>query len=97
MIRETNRRLDAGSLSPSEAKGLTAWLAGVQSVLALEPEEEAIPEAVAALVERRAEARAAKDWKASDSIRDEIASLGWALKDTKDGQKLTRASQPAAN
>ena len=90
MIRETNRRLDAGDLSPSEAKGLVTWLSGVQSVLALEPDDEAIPEAVAALVERRAAARTAKDWKASDSIRNEIAALGWSLKDTKDGQKLTR-------
>ena len=90
VIRETNRRLDAGDLSPSEAKGLVTWLSGVQSVLALEPDDEAIPEAVAALVERRAAARTAKDWKASDSIRNEIAALGWSLKDTKDGQKLTR-------
>ena len=91
VIRETNRRLDAGSLSPSGAKALATWLAGVQSVLALEPDEEAVPDAVAALVGRRAEARAAKDWKASDAIRDEIAALGWSLKDTKDGQKPTPA------
>ena len=97
VIRETNRQLDAGSLSPDEAKALTSWLAGVQSVLALEPDEEAIPAAVATLAERRAKARAAKDWKSSDSIRDEIAALGWSLKDTKDGQKLTPAPLPAAS
>lgn len=93
VIRETNRRFDAGTLSASEARGLVGWLAGVQSVLALEPDEEPVPEAVAALAVRRAEARASNDWKASDSIRDEIAALGWTLKDTKEGQKLTRASQ----
>ena len=97
VIRETNRRLDAGRISPAEAKGLTAWLAGVQSVLALEPDEAAIPEEVTLLVQRRADARAAKDWKASDAIRDEIAAHGWTLKDTKDGQKLIRSALSTTN
>jgi cysteinyl-tRNA synthetase len=40
---------------------------------------------VEALVAARLEARKAKDWKASDRLRDELASLGVALKDSKDG------------
>ena len=91
MIRETNRRIDLGEVTPEEAKGLLDWLQGVQSVLALEPEAEEIPEAVLALVELRAQARAAKDWKTSDSLRDQIQALGWTVKDSKDGQKLTRS------
>jgi len=43
---------------------------------------------VSALVEQRQAARAAKDWAASDRLRDEIAELGWVVKDTKDGPKL---------
>lgn len=92
VIRETNRRLDAGNLSSGEAAALLRWLEGVQSVLRLEPEAEAVPEAVNDLLARRLAAREAKDWKASDTFRDEIASLGWTVKDTKDGQKLTRKS-----
>ena len=37
------------------------------------------------LLEQRAAAKAAKDWAASDKIRDELAALGFEIKDTKDG------------
>ena len=67
--------------------------------VALEPEEEKIPAGVEGIVERRAAARAAKDWKLSDTLRDEILAMGWMVKDTKDGQKLTPAprSETAAH
>jgi cysteinyl-tRNA synthetase len=90
LVRETNRRLDAGTLSAGEARGLVNWLAGVQSVLRLEAETAPVPEAVRTLLARRGEARAARDWKASDALRDEIASHGWLVKDTKEGQKVSR-------
>jgi cysteinyl-tRNA synthetase len=37
------------------------------------------------LIELRLAARAKKDWKESDRIRDELAKMGVVLKDTKDG------------
>jgi cysteinyl-tRNA synthetase len=40
---------------------------------------------VEALVAARLEARKAKDWKASDRLRDDLASLGVTVKDSKDG------------
>jgi hypothetical protein len=48
---------------------------------------EAPPEVVA-LAERRAAARAAKDFAASDALRDEIAAHGWVVRDTVDGWTL---------
>ncbi|TSA30610.1 MAG: cysteine--tRNA ligase [Verrucomicrobiaceae bacterium] len=90
LIRETNRLLDGGNLAPGQAKSLADWLTGVHSVLALEPEAASLPAEVQALLGLRAQARASKDWKASDSIRDQIATLGWMVKDTKDGQKAIR-------
>ncbi|MDX2081129.1 MAG: cysteine--tRNA ligase [Terrimicrobiaceae bacterium] len=90
VVRESNRRMDAATLDASQARGLLDWLAGVQSVLALEPGEDPIPPAVLALLELRATARSAKDWKASDALRDEMAALGWTVKDTKEGQKLSK-------
>ena len=47
------------------------------------------PPEVAALAERRAAARAAKDFAASDALRDEIAALGWLVRDGADGWSLT--------
>ncbi len=47
------------------------------------------PPGIVALARRRAEARAAKDFATSDALRDEIASLGWLVKDTAGGFTLT--------
>jgi hypothetical protein len=55
--------------------------------------EEDVPDAdILSLLETRGQARASKDWAASDRIRDEIASRGWTVTDTADGQQLKRAS-----
>jgi cysteinyl-tRNA synthetase len=48
-----------------------------------------IPAEVYELVEKRNEARAAKDWAASDSLRDQISALGFAVKDTANGTEIT--------
>ncbi len=42
--------------------------------------------AVEALLRQRRDARAAKDFKASDAIRDQLAAMGYAIKDAKDGK-----------
>jgi cysteinyl-tRNA synthetase len=93
-LRESNRKMDQtgeDALTPAQARGLLNWLARVDGVLALEPEATAtIPPEVEELVAARAAARAAKEWKKSDEIRDQIAALGWIVKDTKDGQKITK-------
>jgi cysteinyl-tRNA synthetase len=91
MIRTTNRRMDEGTLTTGEAMSLLKWLEGVNSVLGFEAEAGAVPAAVGELLARRAEARAAKEWKLSDTLRDEILAAGWIVKDTKEGQKLTPA------
>ena len=89
-IRETNRALDHNELTAADAKTLINWWNQVNSVLALEPDSVAIPGAVLALLEARQTARAGKDWAGSDRIRDQIAALGWQVKDSKEGTKVTR-------
>ena len=49
-----------------------------------------VPAEVQALLDARAAARAAKNWAESDRLRDEIAAAGWAVKDSKDGQSVTK-------
>jgi cysteinyl-tRNA synthetase len=46
---------------------------------------------VESLIAQRAAARAAKDWPASDRIRDELAALGVTVKDGPQGAKWSRA------
>jgi cysteinyl-tRNA synthetase len=89
-IRETNRAMDAGQLDAAAARALLDEWQRVNAVLGFEKEAEQIPAEVLTLLEERKAARAAKEWKMSDAIRDQIATLGWQVKDTKDGQKLTR-------
>ena len=48
-----------------------------------------LPETVRLLSDQRAAARAAKDWVASDQLRDQIAALGWEVRDTASGQELS--------
>ena len=47
-----------------------------------------IPADIAVLVEQRAAARAAKDFATSDAIRDELASRGFTVIDTPEGQSV---------
>ena len=89
LIRESNAALDRDGLSPAQAAQLLAGWQLIDGVLAFQRESAAIPAAVSVLVEKRQQARADKDWKASDRLRDEIAALGWIVKDTKDGAKLS--------
>lgn len=46
---------------------------------------------ILSLLEQRKQARARKDFAESDRLRDEIASLGWTVKDTKEGQEVIKS------
>jgi cysteinyl-tRNA synthetase len=94
-VRDGNTALDAGDRDAVlRAFGEVAVMTGI---LGVDPEDptwlagEAGPEASAldallqAMIEQRANARAAKDWAAADRIRDAIAAAGIALEDGPDG------------
>jgi cysteinyl-tRNA synthetase len=84
-IREANRR--------SEAVG-RADLVEMLAVLGLENLAEAGDEAgdeQLELLERREQARAAKDWAAADRLRDELAAGGWTVRDGPGGPELVRS------
>ncbi len=54
------------------------------------PKQEFIPEAVRALAEARAAARAGKNWAAADRLREELHAAGWEMEDRGDGYALKR-------
>ena len=89
-IRDTNRAMDQDQLAPGVAKAWLDWWQRVDRVLQLQEEEAALPPDVARLAEERERARLAKDWKKSDQLRDELNALGWDVRDTKDGRKVTK-------
>ncbi|MCX6717416.1 MAG: hypothetical protein NTU76_01940, partial [Candidatus Taylorbacteria bacterium] len=49
-----------------------------------------IPSEINTLVDERKTARANKDWKKSDELRDKIKSLGFEVKDTPEGQEIVK-------
>ena len=51
---------------------------------------EEIPAEVKAVAEERFAARAQKDWKKSDELREKLAAMGYAVKDSKTGYELTK-------
>ena len=89
LIRDSNRALDAGTLDGASVAALLAEWQRINSVLRFEADAVAIPAEVLALVEERQAVRAAKDFAASDRLRDAIAALGWVVKDSKEGPKLS--------
>ena len=90
-IRQTNRAIDENKLDAPSASAWLDWWKRINTVLDLESKTEiAVPPDVAQLATERDNARREKNWKRSDELRDQIAALGWEVRDTKDGQKLTR-------
>jgi cysteinyl-tRNA synthetase len=94
-IRETNRAMDANEMGATAAKAWLQWWDEVNRVLALDAVETvALPPEIEALAEGRRLARLAKEWQKSDELRRELNARGWEVRDTKDGQKITRRARP---
>jgi len=49
-----------------------------------------LPEEIKILVAKRQAARNAKDWAASDRLRDTIQDLGYLVQDTKEGMQVIK-------
>jgi cysteinyl-tRNA synthetase len=95
-IRETNRAMDQNEMDAASASARLDWWKRINTVLDLEAETDvAIPDEVAQVAEERENARREKNWKRSDELRDRISALGWEVRDTKDGPKLTRGAGSA--
>jgi cysteinyl-tRNA synthetase len=92
LVREVNRRIDSRALSTADAARATDLLRELDTVLGVLPDavEDLEPE-LTALLDQRAAARAARDFAASDRLRDELAGHGIAVEDTRDGQRWRRA------
>jgi cysteinyl-tRNA synthetase len=91
LVRELNRRIDARTLSSDDAERAIEWLRRTDAVLGVLPDpDDVLPEEIRRLLDERVAARAARDWSASDRLRDELAAHGIAVEDTRDGQRWRR-------
>ena len=90
LVREANAALNETSPKAAIQAVLDTMdeLTGVLGILRRKTDEK--DDEVEALLAQRAEARANKNWAESDRLRDLITSMGYTLKDTKQGQQITK-------
>ncbi len=85
---KANAALDAGT--PIDTKRALAFLSEAFSVFGLVRETVEIPSDVRKLADERETARIAKDFVASDALRDRLLTAGWSIEDTPQGPKLKK-------
>ncbi|MFH1998677.1 MAG: cysteine--tRNA ligase [Planctomycetota bacterium] len=93
MIRDANRAMDSGLLGRKGAERILALLYEFDTVLGvldLDSASDIAPAEVLALAEERKQARKNKDFARSDQIRDQLKEMGWEVKDTPEGPKVTK-------
>lgn len=95
-MKDMNSLMDEDNLHQTEALAALGVLETIDSAFAVIvpwPEEQGsteVPEEIQALFDARQKAREAKDWVASDEIRDTLKEAGWHVEDTKDGAVLRK-------
>ena len=89
-VRLTNQNIDQKNISENEAKAGNAFVEYFNSIFAILDSPNVLPDEIKSLVDSREDYRKNKEWKKSDSIREKLLSLGWKLKDTKSGTKVTK-------
>ena len=93
LVRQTNGAVS--TMSKEESAAVLDVFRRMDEVLGViffenEKKKVEIPADIQAMLDQRAEARKAKNWAESDRLRDAIAAAGWAVKDSKEGQSVTR-------
>lgn len=88
-VRDINLAFEEGKGAQSAKEALEA-LDKVLGVLGLLPEDEKVPEEIMVLAQQRQEARKARDYAQADALRDKITALGYDLKDTPEGVKISK-------
>jgi cysteinyl-tRNA synthetase len=84
IVAEGNKRELPG------ARGVLEELLPLLGLDSLLTEEEGAPAEAEKLLAQRQEARAAKDFDRADSLRDQLAEMGWEVRDEAGGARLVR-------
>ena len=89
-VRLTNQNIDQKNTTEEEAKAGNAFIEYFNSIFAILNDSSELPDEVQSLVNLREDYRKNKEWHKSDLIRDKLLSLGWKIKDTPLGAKVTK-------
>jgi len=92
IVKDANVSLKEQS-SRAAVDGTLQTLLGLTDVLGLlmKKAEDVLPAEVQDLVNQRDQARKEKNWRRSDELRDALAAAGYTVKDTPQGQRITKA------
>ena len=94
LVRQINTDCDRNPLPSKEyftyTQALFDTLLDVMGIVIPQQQEEQLPAQVQELVERRAQARKEKNFALADQLRDEIAALGYEVKETRQGTQITK-------
>ena len=95
-VRETNSLLNNGMTSKQEAQEVYELMINLDKVIGILgsiKKEEKLPDEVIELINKREEARKAKDWKTADQIREQLRKMGIIIQDTPQGVKWRKESR----
>ena len=94
LVREGNTAVQNGGLAAPDAAAVLTLVSDFDRVLGVisfgRRDTHALPAEVTRLLDARLTARQTKSWKESDRLRDELARMGWEVRDGKDGQKVKK-------
>jgi cysteinyl-tRNA synthetase len=92
IVKDANVNLNEQSAKAAVEKTLQTLLelTGVLGLL-MKKAEEGLPAEIQQMADERAQARKEKNWKRSDELRDALAAAGYLVKDTPQGQSITKA------
>lgn len=90
-IKKINTLFENGAGSGAAEAALAALDERLDVLGLLREEGGGLPEEVERLLGERSEARRQKDWAASDALREQIRALGYEIKDTPEGAKVSKA------
>ncbi|MCX7866286.1 MAG: cysteine--tRNA ligase [Limisphaera sp.] len=90
-VRQLNRAMAAGELTPDQARAALNQWQRVDQVLGVgEVQELQVPSEIQSLVEARQAARKARDFARADALREQLRAAGWLVEDTPKGPRLKR-------
>ena len=91
IVKDANVTLNAES-GKAAVEAVLNTLKELSSVLGImtKEAEEKLPEEIQQMADERALARKNRDWKRSDELRDALKAAGYAVEDTKQGQKINK-------
>ena len=92
LVRQTNTSAQEAKVSAAMLTAARDKILELTGVLGIVLDlEDAIPEEITELANKRAEAKKAKDYAEADRIRDEIQAKGYVVKDVPGGFKIEKA------